>query len=50
LPHQPLPVLAHRPDSVSASEPLFSDLKKRQQDLAAQLPTTYEYLKYFHGK
>jgi tryptophan halogenase len=50
LPQQPLPVLAHRPESVSGSAPLFAELKKRQQDLAEHLPTTYEYLKSFHGK
>lgn len=50
LPERPLPALAHRPESVAAVEPVFADMKRRQAELVDALPSTYEYLKKFHGR
>ncbi|MFY1638148.1 tryptophan halogenase family protein [Solwaraspora sp. WMMB335] len=50
LPDRPLPSLAYRPGSVAAARPLLADMRKQQTELVASLPTTYEYLKQFHGR
>jgi tryptophan halogenase len=50
LPEKVLPALAARPEVIDSAEPVFAEIKRRQQELAASLPSTYEYLKQLHGK
>jgi tryptophan 6-halogenase len=50
LPDHNLPALAHKPASMAAAEPMLANVRKRQQELAAALPTSYEYLRAFHRK
>jgi hypothetical protein len=49
LPDHPLPMLAHRPESVRGAEALFADVKRAQQRLLDTLPTNYEYLRRLHS-
>ena len=49
LPDRPLPVLAHKPESVARAEALFAEIKQRQQELLATLPTNAEFLRQLHG-
>ncbi|TDD59257.1 tryptophan 7-halogenase [Kribbella antibiotica] len=50
LPDRPMPALAYRPESVAGAEPLFAELRRKQEALVESLPSTYEYLTHFHGK
>ena len=50
LPDQPLPALAHKPESIEGAELTFSDVKQKQQHLLKTLPTNYEYLRQLHGR
>ena len=45
LPDQPLPLLAHRPDAISAADEVFDRIQQRQQQLVATLPSNFEYLR-----
>lgn len=49
LPKRPMPALMHKKDSLAKAEPLFAEVKRRQRELLATLPTTYEYLKHLHA-
>ncbi|NXY98714.1 tryptophan 7-halogenase [Streptomyces sp. BR123] len=49
-PDAPLPVLAHKPESVAGAEALFTKVKQEQQHLLDTLPSTYDYLRQLHGK
>ncbi|MGA5817965.1 tryptophan halogenase family protein [Kitasatospora sp. NPDC094028] len=49
-PDAPLPVLAHRPDSVRGAEPLFERIKRQQQNLVETLPDAHDYLRHLHGR
>jgi tryptophan halogenase len=42
-------VLAHKPASTAAAEPLFQRVKQQQRELAAELPSNYEYLQRLHS-
>ncbi|MET9518233.1 tryptophan halogenase family protein [Streptomyces sp. NPDC002994] len=48
-PDAPLPVLAHKPESVAGAEPLFDLVKQQQQNLVDTLPSTYDYLRHLHN-
>lgn len=48
IPDQPLPLLGHRPAWIRAAEPLFDEVKRRQRDLAASVPTNLAYLRRLH--
>jgi tryptophan halogenase len=50
LPDHPMPALTYRPDAVHAADPMFADIKRGQQELLAELPSTYEYLCHLHGR
>jgi tryptophan 6-halogenase len=43
------PILHHKPGAVAAAESLFERVKQRQKELAATLPSNYEYLRNLHG-
>jgi hypothetical protein len=49
MPDHPLPLLAHKPESVEGARPLFAKVKREQEELVARLPTNYEYLRRLHG-
>ncbi|MGK5531043.1 tryptophan halogenase family protein [Streptomyces sp. URMC 129] len=49
VPDAPLPFLAHRPGAVRESEQLFAEIKRKQRDMARDLPTTVAYLRALHG-
>jgi tryptophan halogenase len=50
LPDKPLPMLAHKPDSIARAEGLLADVKRQQRDLLDTLPSNYDYLRTLHGK
>ncbi len=50
LPDHPLPILAHKSESVQKAEALFAEVKRQQQELVASLPTNYEFLLKLHGE
>src|SRR5262249_40868819 len=50
LPDQPLPLLAHKTDSVRKAEELFTRVKQQQQDLLQALPSNFDYLRQLHGR
>jgi tryptophan halogenase len=50
LPERALPALAHRPESLQSAEAVFAGIRERREELLNTLPTTYEYLRHFHGK
>jgi tryptophan halogenase len=50
LPDKPLPMLAHKPDSIARAEALLADVKRQQRDLLDTLPSNYDYLRTLHGK
>lgn len=50
LPDKPLPRLRHMPDSVARAEEHFADVRDKQRDLVASLPSTVEYLRQIHHK
>ncbi|MCX5410102.1 tryptophan 7-halogenase (plasmid) [Streptomyces sp. NBC_00335] len=50
MPDAPMPVLAHKPESVAGAQPLFDTVKRQQQNLLETLPSTYEYLRQLHGE
>ena len=50
VPERPLPTLALRPRSLALAEAAFSDVKRKQADLLARLPTNYEFLRRLHQK
>jgi tryptophan 6-halogenase len=45
LPDQSLPMLAHRPDAIKAAEAVFAEIRRRQQELTAALPSNFDYLR-----
>ena len=49
VPEKPMPALRHRKDSQARAEPLFSQIKRQQNELLSTLPTNYEYLKQLHA-
>jgi tryptophan 6-halogenase len=49
VPGHPLPVLSYKPDSVKAAERLFEEVRRKQQELVATLPSLHEYLRVLHG-
>jgi tryptophan 6-halogenase len=49
LPDQPLPALAHKPESVRAAAPLFDEVKRKQREYVKTLPSNYELLRAIHG-
>jgi tryptophan halogenase len=49
VPEKPMPALRHRKDSQAKAQPLFSQIKRQQNELLATLPTNYEYLKQLHA-
>ncbi|EST34206.1 tryptophan halogenase family protein [Streptomyces roseochromogenus] len=50
LPDNPMPLLAHQPESIASAEAVFEEIKKRREELLATLPSTHEYLLKLHGK
>ncbi|WP_433273341.1 tryptophan halogenase family protein [Actinosynnema sp. CS-041913] len=50
LPDHTLPSLAARPEVLDSAEQVFADIKRKQKELMASLPSTHEYLKQLHGK
>jgi tryptophan 6-halogenase len=50
VPDRPLPLLAHRPEAVGAAQALFADIKDKQRRMAAELPSTVDYLRSVHGR
>jgi tryptophan halogenase len=50
VPDHPLPVLAHRPDSVDSAGEVFAEIKRKQQELLATLPSLYDHLRTLHGR
>jgi tryptophan 6-halogenase len=50
LPDHPLPVLAHRPESVSAAAALFEGVRTKQRELVGSLPSNYDCLRRLHGR
>ncbi|WP_239310434.1 MULTISPECIES: tryptophan halogenase family protein [unclassified Frankia] len=49
LPRSPLPALAYKPESLARAELLFADIKRKQTDMVASLPSTYDLLRQLHG-
>jgi len=49
LPDQPLPALAHKPESVRAARALFDEVRRQQRAAVADLPSNYELLRSIHG-
>jgi len=49
LPDHPLPALTYKPESIKAAELLFASVKQQQDELAARLPSNYDYLRRLHG-
>ncbi|MEV7231868.1 tryptophan halogenase family protein [Polymorphospora sp. NPDC051019] len=49
LPDQPLPALAHKPESVHAAQRLFDEVKRAQREAVRTLPSNYELLRQIHG-
>jgi tryptophan halogenase len=49
MPEHPLPAIAHKPSSAQAADALLAVVKQQQADVAANLPSNYEYLKRLHG-
>src|SRR4029450_12012450 len=50
LPNHPLPVLAHKPDSVGAAQPLFERGRRQQRHSVETLPSNYPLLRAIHGR
>jgi tryptophan halogenase len=50
LPDHPLPALAHKPDSIKAADLLLEEVKRRQSELVAALPSNYDYLRTLQNK
>lgn len=50
LPDHALPVLTYKPSSVRAADSIFDEIKRRQLELVATLPTNYDFLRKLHGK
>jgi tryptophan halogenase len=49
MPDHALPILTYKPESIRAADPLFGEVRRRQQELVATLPSNYEYLRQLHG-
>ncbi|MEY9875817.1 hypothetical protein ABH931_005323 [Streptacidiphilus sp. MAP12-33] len=49
-PDRPLPLLAYKPDSLTAGEAMFRQVKTEQQNLLETMPTMAEYLQQLHAK
>lgn len=49
LPDRPLPLLAHKPDSVKRSEALFEEVRREQRAMLETLPRCVDYLRRLHG-
>ncbi len=45
-----MPLLDQRGDVVAGAEPVFAELKRKQKELLAQLPTHAEHLRRLHGR
>jgi hypothetical protein len=50
LPDHSLPALMHKPASIAAAQPMLAQVQKEQQELTKTLPTSFEYLRTFHGE
>jgi hypothetical protein len=50
LPDRPLPLIAHKPESLRNAERVFTEIKSAQKALLAALPTNYELLCRLHAK
>ena len=50
LPDRPYARLAYEPAQVQEAQRLFAQIKQQQTLLGAQLPSTYEYLRYLHSE
>jgi hypothetical protein len=50
VPDHPFPLMTYKRDSIRDAEPLFAEIKGRQRELVATLPTNYEFLCQLHGK
>nr|AKQ20699.1 tryptophan-6 halogenase [uncultured bacterium] len=50
LPEHPLPLLDQRGDLVAGAEPVFAEMKRKQKELLAGLPTHYDHLRRLHGR
>jgi tryptophan 6-halogenase len=50
LPDSPLPLIAHRPESVKDAEVLLEDVKRQQRQIASTLPSCIEYLTKLHSR
>jgi tryptophan halogenase len=50
LPDRPLPLLAHRPESIAGVAGRFEDIKRQQRSLLATLPANNVYLHQLHGE
>jgi tryptophan 6-halogenase len=50
VPDRVLPMLAAHPEMIERAETVFAEIKAKQKELAASLPTTYEYLRQLHRK
>ncbi|MEU5853359.1 tryptophan halogenase family protein [Saccharopolyspora shandongensis] len=50
LPSHPLPAMTYRPGAFEGAEAVFAEIKRSRAELAAKLPSTYEYLRNLHGR
>lgn len=50
LPDRPLPLLAHRPESLAGAAGRFEDIKRQQRSLLATLPANNAYLRQLHAE
>jgi tryptophan halogenase len=50
IPDHALPALAARPEIIDGAEAVFAEIIQKQKELAATLPSNYEYLRQLHGK
>jgi tryptophan 6-halogenase len=48
LPRTKLPVLNYKPESVALAGQLFAEVRRRQQEAVATLPTHQEFLRRLH--
>ncbi|MEV6235216.1 tryptophan halogenase family protein [Lentzea sp. NPDC051838] len=50
LPEHPLPLLEQRGDLVAGAEVAFAEMKRKQKELLATLPTHHDHLRKLHGR
>lgn len=50
VPRQTLPSIRYKSQSLAKADEMFRDIKRQSRELAAKLPTNYEFLKQLHRR